>query len=126
MASTSSASTEKRSSATCFAGSFRNSATAPTSANVRQRKSSLNLRRSANDGLRLPRSQTLNERAVRDAFLHRKRRRLMLLALLEYWVKRLQWDVDVLLGLNTEVWEDLAKTGENVLPTADPQITTSR
>ena len=45
---------------------------------------------------------------------------VMLLAVLEYWVKRLQWNVDVLLDMNTEVPEDLARTGVNVFPTADP------
>lgn len=44
----------------------------------------------------------------------------MLLAVLEHWVKDLDWTVDVLLGMDTEVPEELAATGVAVFPTADP------
>jgi hypothetical protein len=46
---------------------------------------------------------------------------VMLLAVLEHWVKTLGWTVDVLLDLDTAVPEDLARTGVNAFSTADPK-----
>lgn len=45
---------------------------------------------------------------------------VMLLAVLEHWVKELGWTVDVLLGMDKEVPEELARTGVAVFPDADP------
>jgi glycosyltransferase involved in cell wall biosynthesis len=46
---------------------------------------------------------------------------VMLLAVLEHWVKDLGWTVDALLGMDQEVPEQLAATGAAVFPTADPK-----
>jgi glycosyltransferase involved in cell wall biosynthesis len=46
---------------------------------------------------------------------------VMLLAVIEHWVKDLGWTVDALLGMDEEVPEQLVATGAAVFPTADPR-----
>ena len=46
---------------------------------------------------------------------------VMLLAVLQHWVKTLKWTVDVLMDVNEPVPEDLARTGVNVFGTANPK-----
>jgi glycosyltransferase involved in cell wall biosynthesis len=46
---------------------------------------------------------------------------VMLLAVLEHWVRDLGWSVDVLLDINEGVPDDLARIGVNAFPTADPE-----
>jgi len=46
---------------------------------------------------------------------------VMLLAIIEHWVKDLGWTVDVLLDLDAEVPDELVQTGACVFNTADPR-----
>lgn len=46
---------------------------------------------------------------------------VMLLAVLEHWIRDLKWTVDVLLGMEHEVPAELVRIGANVFPTAAPQ-----
>ena len=46
---------------------------------------------------------------------------VMLLAIIEHWVKDLGWTVDVLLDLDAEVPDELVRTGACVFNTADPR-----
>jgi glycosyltransferase involved in cell wall biosynthesis len=46
---------------------------------------------------------------------------IMLLAVLEYWVRELGWTVDVLLDMDHEVPPDLARVGASIFSTAVPE-----
>jgi glycosyltransferase involved in cell wall biosynthesis len=46
---------------------------------------------------------------------------IMLLSILEHWRRDLQWDIDVVLGTDAEVPEDLARLGVNLFADPDPK-----
>jgi glycosyltransferase involved in cell wall biosynthesis len=46
---------------------------------------------------------------------------VMLLAVMDYWIRELRWSVDALLPLDVDVPDDLARTGANLFPDANPR-----